>query len=167
MTRFTHPDLARLARVIAALRQGATITLPFIPHSRGSFCEEIRLGAYRPDSEQEEILHRATHRMRSGRETTSRYEPVTWSIDDLMALSADWPAEVIEALPSLDAIDEAPCYALLGRLDAGESVVFSGMHLGLAPREPGDENACRIAITFSHAISAEYTASELATYKPR
>lgn len=165
MRPFTHPDLARIARVIAALRQGATITLPFIPHSRGSFREEIRLGAYRPDSE-DEILHRTTHRMRSGRETTSRYEPVAWSIDDLMALTADWPAEVLDALPSLDTIADAPCYALLACLDAGEAVVFSGIHLGLAPRERNDEDTCRIAITFSHAISAQYTASELATYTP-
>lgn len=166
MDPFVHPDLARLARVICALRQGETITLPFVPHTRGEISEQIRLGAFRA-GDPDEILHRCIHRTRSGREMTSRYEPVEWSLDDLMAMSADWPAEVLDALPRLDSIVDAPCYAILRRLDAGETVVFSGTRLVVEAREPDEQNACRVAIASSAPINTAYNASELAAYMPQ
>lgn len=170
MSPFTHPDLARLTRVIAALRQGQTIALPFVPHLRGTFSEEIRLRKYRDDSDGEEILHRTIHRTRSGREIVSRFEPVEWSIDDLLAMTADWPEETLAALPDLTSIADAPCYAVLRRLDAGETVVFSGVAFELR-QEVGTETEAsetrRAAIWASTPVNAAYTASELASYAPR
>jgi hypothetical protein len=167
MAPLQHPDLARLSRVISALRQGETITLPFVPNARGTFSEEFRLGRFHASSDEDDLLHRVTHRMKSGRETTSRWEPLDWSLDDLMGITADWPAEILDRLPSFESIGNAPSYDILRRLDAGETVVFSGTTLSVAPHTPSDANACTIRIAFPSETAAAYTAADLIRYKPR
>ncbi len=165
MTTLHHPDLARLARVIAALCQGQTIRLPFIETGRGHVQDEIRLGRDDEGDRQDEILQRTTHLSRSGIARPGVFQVVNWSLDDLMVLSSAWPADTIAALPPAESLAQRRGYDVLTQLDREATALLGGMTIRLDPRIPSHVEPCAIAIVFPNPVSGEYSAAELARMK--
>ena len=122
---FGHRDLHRIARVAQALASGAVIELPETEQRRGHrMTEAFRLGPDRVEGTPCLQARTTFRRERDGRTVAGLWDALDWSVSDLVAMTAWWPAETLDALPEPDAA--APPVAALLRLDATGVATIAG-----------------------------------------
>lgn len=145
MDGFQHPEVARLARAVFALRLGRTLTTPDRPIPLGTVSERFVLDT---DPVQQELmlLHSITL-TGSGIAAVTPFSALDWSIGALMIRAAHWPEAMLAALPAVPDYASERAMAFLRRLDAGEPADLGPDRFQLAPRSPSPENLCRVAIT--------------------
>lgn len=145
MDGFQHPEVARLARAVYALRLGRTLTTPERPIPLGTVSERFVLDT--DPAQQELMLLHSITLTGSGIAAITPFSALDWSIEALMIRAAHWPKAMFAALPAVPDYASERAMAFLRRLDAGEPADLGPHRFQLTPRSPSAENLCRVAIT--------------------
>ncbi len=142
---FRHRDLARLARVVQALRRDDIIELSAMPIQRGVIIERFRCAPDRVDGVRS-FLHNST--ITRGRAvTTSHYEPLDWSVQALIEMTAWWPSVTLDNLEPTRPGDSDAAQVYLRGLDETGRRVLNGTMLVLETRPATADEPWTITIS--------------------
>lgn len=145
MDGFQHPEIARLARAVYALRLGRTLTTPERPIPLGTVTERFVLDT--DPAQQELMLLHSITLTGSGIAAITPFSALDWSIEALMIRAAHWPEAMFDELPAVPDYASERAIAFLRRLDAGEASDLGPRRFQLTRRSPSADNVCRVTIT--------------------